>query len=197
MYLFIYLRRRPHSHVSGNNTFSGWFWNISGFTSYNRQPGTEIKSVPVYVLDSDMFLGLLTAFYLRFFFFIMWCQNSVFKLMILVYVSLWSHFICTESQLPLAEWMNKIISVIYFTTVLQSTTVLELLRQRLSFGYYMRVQWNPKCLIQSYIINVLNHTTSSLSCGPSSGELQDGSCSLLFRTHPNPKLSLKLYFFCS
>lgn len=72
MCLFIYLRRRPHRNVSGNNTFSGWFWNISGFMSYKRQPGREIKSIPACVLNSDSFLGLLIAFHPLFFHHVAW-----------------------------------------------------------------------------------------------------------------------------
>lgn len=98
MSVFVFLSvTRPHSHVSRNNTFYGWFWNISGFMSYYKQPSRENKSMPARVLNSNAFLGLLTAFF--FFkpvFFIMWHQNSVFKLVPLVFVSLWSCSVCTD-----------------------------------------------------------------------------------------------------
>lgn len=105
----------------------------------------------------------------------------------------------------MSEWLipaeQEYLLFILLQFCVQSTTILALLWQQLSFGYYMCDQWNssllcfpppppcnPKSLIQSYIMNVFDQTTSSLfPCGPSSGELQNGSCSLLSRTHPNSK----------
>lgn len=115
VYLFIGLWCRPHSHVSGNNTFAGWFLNISGFMSYKRQPSREIKSIPACVLISDTFLGLLTTFPPFFFFFsIMWHQNSVFLLNKNVYFTtvLWSvHYYFRVTMATVQLWLLHVCQV--------------------------------------------------------------------------------------